>query len=185
MPETTSPLTPEEGRQALDLVRRSLEHHVVTGGRLTLAKPFTGGLAEHLGAFVTLRTSRGELRGCIGHMTSDQPLGELLSELAVSAGTRDPRFPPVRRHELEGLHYDISVLSPMQPTAPKDVKPGVHGLYVRRGSRSGVLLPQVATEWGWDRETFLAQTCRKAGLPEDAWRDPETEILTFIAQVIE
>jgi AmmeMemoRadiSam system protein A len=179
------PLSPEEGREALALVRRSLEHYLKTGGMLPHPEPFAGGLALHCGAFVTLRGGGGELRGCIGHMVSDRPLGELLIELAVAAGTRDPRFAPVRASELGGLRCEISVLTPMKPSSAEEVIPGRHGLYIRRGSASGVLLPQVATEQGWDRITFLSQTCRKAGLPENAWQDPDTDILTFTAQIIE
>jgi uncharacterized protein len=185
MSESDGPLTPQEGRQGLDLVRRSLDFHVTTGGMLKPDAPFTGGLAKPCGAFVTIHDNSGNLRGCIGHMTNDGPLGELLIELAVAAGTRDPRFAPVTRDELGNLRYEISVLSPLKPTAAEDVTPGIHGLYIRKGPHSGVLLPQVATERGWDRETFLQQTCHKAGLPPDAWQDPDTEILTFVAQIFE
>jgi AmmeMemoRadiSam system protein A len=179
------PLSPQEGREALALVRRSLEHHVKSGGMLRHPEPFEGGLAMHCGAFVTVRSLSGELRGCIGHMVSEQPLGELLIELAVAAGTRDPRFVPVTASELPELRYEISVLSPLEPMSAEEVIPGRHGLYIRRGNQSGVLLPQVATEQGWDRVTFLNQTCRKAGLPENAWQREGTDILTFIAQVFE
>jgi uncharacterized protein len=183
MTETPGPLNDEEGRQALKLARRSLEHFVREGRPLKLETPPGGGLALPCGAFVSLHTKDGALRGCIGHMIGDGPLWELLIELAVSAGTRDPRFAPVTAHELANLVYEVSVLSPMQRAKPDDVTPGVHGLYIRHGRHSGVLLPQVATQWGWDRQTFLTETCHKAGLPGDAWRDPATEIRTFTAQI--
>ncbi len=177
-------LTESEAREVLVLARSSLDHFVRAGRRLRPEQPFTGGLALPCGAFVSLHTKEGELRGCIGHMVGDGPLGDLILELAISAGTRDPRFPPVTAGELDDLVYEVSVLSPMVATDPAAVEVGRHGLYVRRGARSGVLLPQVAVEWGWDREMFLTQTCRKAGLSERAWREPGTEVLCFTAQVI-
>jgi AmmeMemoRadiSam system protein A len=183
MIELPAPLTDAEGREGLILARRSLESWVRDAVKLKLGKPFTGGLAEPCGAFVTLHTRDGNLRGCIGHMIGDGPVGELIIDLAISSGTRDPRFAPVDVPELPELVYEISVLSPMRRTRAEDVTPGVHGLHIRNSRRSGVLLPQVATEWGWDREEFLAETCAKAGLPEDAWKDPRTEISTFTAQI--
>lgn len=183
MTETQGPLTEEEGREALKLARRSLEHYVRTGDVLKLDSPPTGGLALPCGAFVSLHRRDGSLRGCIGHMIGDGPLWELLIELGVSAGTRDPRFNPVTEAELEDLVYEISVLSPMRRTKAEEVQPGVHGLYIRRGMNSGVLLPQVCVEWEWDRDTFLEHTCHKAGLPGDAWRDPNTQIMCFTAQI--
>ncbi len=184
MQQSTGPLSASERRDALLLVRSSLEHFIANGRMLTPAKPFTGGLALPCGAFVSLHTRAGDLRGCIGHMQNEGPLGDLLLELAVAAGTRDSRFPAVTKHELPELVYEVSVLTPMVPADPADVVPGVHGLYIRRGHRSGVLLPQVATEWGWDREEFLAHTCHKAGLAADAWKQPGTEVLSFTAQVV-
>ncbi|MBZ0135978.1 MAG: AmmeMemoRadiSam system protein A [Planctomycetes bacterium] len=183
MTETQTTLNSAEGREALNLARRSLEHFVRTGKRLKLEAKPTGGLQLPCGAFVSLHTLDGALRGCIGHMIGDGPLYELLIELGVSAGTRDPRFAPVTAAELDDLVYEISVLSPMRAATADAVIPGVHGLYIRRGQISGVLLPQVAVEWKWDREAFLEQTCHKAGLPGDAWRDPDTQIMTFTAQV--
>jgi AmmeMemoRadiSam system protein A len=182
MTESADPLTETEGREALSLARRSLESWVQSRARLK-ADAFTGGLALPCGAFVTLHTHAGKLRGCIGHMTGDGPVGELIIELGIAAGTQDPRFAPVTAAELPQLTYEVSVLSPMVVTPHADVTPGVHGLHIRCGHNAGVLLPQVATEWGWDREEFLAETCRKAGLGDDAWRQPGTEIRTFTAQV--
>jgi len=133
-------------------------------------------------AFVTLK--RGdELRGCVGVLSATKPLVHTVGEMALSAALSDPRFPPVAASELDDLTIEISVLSPPQPIRPEQIEVGVHGLVVVRGLNRGVLLPQVATENNWDRETFLAHTCLKAGLPEDAWRDPQTSILAFAAQV--
>jgi AmmeMemoRadiSam system protein A len=146
--------------------------------------PPAGVLAEKGGAFVTLRHG-GLLRGCIGLVEAIQPLWLTVRDMAVSASSRDPRFPPIREEELEGLDIEISVLSPLFPfEEPEDVNVGEHGLLIRKGHRSGLLLPQVAVEHGWDRETFLDQTCLKAGLPPGCWADRDTEILGFTAEVL-
>lgn len=134
------------------------------------------------GAFVTLRKN-GALRGCIGHFTGTGSLGRTVADMAVSAALKDPRFPPVRPGELREIDIDISVLSPMEQSSPEDVIPGTHGVYVRQGFRSGTLLPQVASEEGWDRVTLLDHTCLKAGLPPGAWRRGDAEIFTYTAEV--
>ncbi len=122
------------------------------------------------GAFVTLHVN-GELRGCIGHLEADQPLDAVVARCAVSACSADPRFPPVTGAELGAMDIEVSLLGPFEPIrGPEDVEVGRHGLVVESGFRRGLLLPQVATEWKWNAETFLAQTCRKAGLPLDAWK---------------
>ena len=142
-----------------------------------------GLFAVPCGAFVTLHEN-GSLRGCIGHIVARRPLLETIQEMAHAAAFRDPRFPPLQRRELDLIDLEISVLSPLERmTNPMDLVPGVHGLYLTRGSRSGVLLPQVATEQGWDRETFLNHTCLKAGLPENSWKDPDTILEVFTARV--
>jgi AmmeMemoRadiSam system protein A len=121
-------------------------------------------------AFVTL-TRAGQLRGCIGYVHPILPLAETVAECAAAAATGDPRFPAVTTRELPHLALEISVLSPLRPLPnPAEVEVGVHGLHISDGHRRGLLLPQVATEQGWDRETFLRQTCLKAGLSPDAWR---------------
>ena len=135
------------------------------------------------GAFVTLN-ERGRLRGCIGHVRGDVPLRQTDAEMAVQAALHDPRFPSVTKEEVESLEIEISVLSPL--TEVKDVSEivvGRDGLIIQEGARSGLLLPQVATEYGWDRETFLEHTCRKAGLPEGCWRREGVVILRFSAEV--
>ena len=183
MTEVRDSLSDEEGRKALGLARDSLESWVRNGRKLKHETVWTGSLGESYGAFVTIHRKDCSLRGCIGHMVGDGPLGELIIELGIAAGIHDPRFEPVVESELPDLEYEISVLSPMRRTTADQVKPGVHGLLVRNAGHSGVLLPQVAQEWGWGREEFLGETCRKAGLPMDAWKDPTTEIYTFTAQI--
>lgn len=143
-----------------------------------------GALALKSGAFVTLkRRADGELRGCVGLMRAERPLVETVVAMAVAAATEDGRFEPVTLEQLPGLAIEISALGPMRPIRPEDVEVGRHGLLISLGRRRGVLLPQVPLEQGWDRETFLAHTCWKAGLPEDAWRDPSAELLGFTATV--
>lgn len=140
-------------------------------------------LEQPSGAFVTLDIN-GRLRECIGHIVGRLPLAETVSRMATAAAFEDPRFPPLKPDELDRVTIEISVLGPLTPvTEPDDIRVGTHGLYIQRGGRSGLLLPQVATDHGWDRDEFLAATCRKAGLPSDAWRDPETRLQTFTAEV--
>ncbi|MEW5895021.1 MAG: AmmeMemoRadiSam system protein B [Candidatus Omnitrophota bacterium] len=136
------------------------------------------------GAFVTIH-KRGKLRGCIGNIIGQQPLFLTVRDMAVSASANDPRFNPVLPDELKDIDIEVSVLStPYRAKSPDEIQMGVHGVIVRRGWHQGVFLPQVATETGWDRETFLSQLCaHKAGLPPDAWRDPGTELNIFTATV--
>jgi uncharacterized protein len=147
-----------------------------------LPKPVSEKLEQPFGAFVTLK-KQGHLRGCIGHIVGDQPIRETIVRMARAAAFNDPRFPPVSKEELNDLSVEISILNPLVPCVAEDVVPGRHGLLVRMGPHSGLLLPQVAKEYGWDRETFLSQTCRKAGLPGNAWQQPDTEIYCFEAVV--
>lgn len=140
-------------------------------------------LAERYGAFVTLKRN-GELRGCIGNIVGTASLGETVAQMAKAAATADPRFPPLKPEELKGLELEISVLTPLEPVIdPNDIVVGRHGLFIVYGNNRGLLLPQVATEQGWDRETFLEQTCWKAGLPPGAWRNPGAQIYKFSAEV--
>jgi AmmeMemoRadiSam system protein A len=134
------------------------------------------------GVFVTIHC-RGELRGCLGTLDSGERVGTAVQRLAAEVCTSDYRFPPVRPAELRDLTVDISVLTPPQRVDdPNEVVVGRDGLIVQQGARKGLLLPQVAPEHGWDRETFLAQTCVKAGLPPGAWRHG-AEVLRFEAEV--
>jgi AmmeMemoRadiSam system protein A len=174
-------LSCEERGALLRVARASIAAHL-RGGRATLP-PSTPALAGHRGAFVTLRRADGELRGCVGMMRPESPLLETVARMSVAAATEDGRFEPVAEAELERLSIEISALSPLEPVRPEDVEVGRHGLLVGLGGRRGVLLPQVPGEQGWDRESFLVHTCRKAGLPDDAWTRPGVEILAFTAEV--
>jgi AmmeMemoRadiSam system protein A len=143
----------------------------------------TDALRAPCGAFVTLK-KEGALRGCIGHIAASKPLFETVREVAISAAFEDPRFPPLGREEWNATTIEISVLSPFEKiTDPGRIRVGTHGIMIRRGYRSGLLLPQVATEQGWDRDAFLTHTCFKAGLPADAWKSPECSIEIFSAIV--
>jgi AmmeMemoRadiSam system protein A len=133
---------------------------------------------------VTLRTRDGELRGCIGSIRAMHPLYQAVASSAVSAATRDPRFHPVTRGELDQLELEISVMGPIESVRRvDDIEVGRDGLIISRGRYTGLLLPQVASEYGWDRNTFLSQTCAKAGLPHDSWRSGECRIEKFAAEV--
>ena len=134
------------------------------------------------GAFVTLKRD-GALRGCIGHIAADQPLGEVVHRCALAAAFEDPRFPPLAADELAAVALEISVLSALHPTRPEDVVVGRDGLLLRADGRSGLLLPQVPVEHGWDRGAFLQHLCRKAGLKPDRWTAPGAELLRFTAVV--
>jgi len=143
------------------------------------------GLRQRCGAFVTLRCGT-ELRGCIGHVSADQPLAAVVARMTISAALEDPRFPPVAPEELPQIGIEISVLSELELLAdpePSRIRPGRDGVLVRRGWRQGLLLPQVATEQGWGADQLLAGVCRKAGLEADAWRDTDTELYVFQAEV--
>jgi AmmeMemoRadiSam system protein A len=139
-------------------------------------------LARSVGAFVTLHC-RGDLRGCIGHVEADEPLGRVIQRCAVAAGSADPRFSPVVVAELADIEIELSILSPLEPVSTlEDIEIGRHGLVVEHGWHRGLLLPQVAAEWKWDRAVFVAETCRKAGLPPDAW-EHGARIWRFEAEV--
>ncbi|HOX27188.1 MAG TPA: AmmeMemoRadiSam system protein B [Candidatus Krumholzibacteria bacterium] len=177
------PLDAGEQTSLLGFARRTVAQYLTTG-----TAPLARGLAPRLGAqqgaFVTLHDERGRLRGCIGHLAEDRPLGVVVGAMAIQAAVGDRRFTPVDAAELAGLRVEISVLSPLeQVSGPGDVRVGTDGVMIRKDGRQAVFLPQVAVEQGWDRDTLLAELCRKAGLPRDAWRRPGCEFLTFQAQV--
>jgi len=144
-------------------------------------------LEKPCGAFVSLHTVSGReraLRGCIGRMTANLPLIETVRLMAKEAAFGDPRFPPLKKDELERCHIEISALSPMSPCPDsRQVKVGVHGLYIKRGGRSGVLLPQVPVEQGWNLDEYLEYICIKAGLPPGSCDAPDTQLFTFTAIV--
>jgi AmmeMemoRadiSam system protein A len=171
-------LTPRQRAVLLALARRAIRERVrgVVSAAAIPADPF---LREPGAAFVTL-TKGGALRGCIGFVRPVHTLAETIRHCAEAAAVSDPRFPPVAADELCQLALEISVLSPVRRIDRLDeIEVGVHGLYVSQGGRHGLLLPQVATEYGWDRDTFLSHVCLKAGLPGDAWRHgAEIQIFT-------
>jgi AmmeMemoRadiSam system protein A len=142
-------------------------------------------LYKPCGAFVSLHTgAEHSLRGCIGRMTANLSLIETVRLMAREAAFGDPRFPPLKKEELSRTHIEISALSPMTPCPdPRKVKVGVHGLYLRRGGRSGVLLPQVPVEQGWNLDQYLDYICIKAGLPASSYEARDAELLTFTAIV--
>ena len=174
-------MTNEADRQLLLQLARDALTARVSGNSQPV--PLLAGVAARCGAaFVTLH-AHGELRGCIGHLDASEPLGAVIGRCAVAAGTTDPRFPGVTPAELPHIHIEISLLGPLEPVASlEEVEIGRHGLVAEMGWHRGLLLPQVATEWGWDREKFAAETCRKAGLASDAWKNGAT-LWKFTAEV--
>lgn len=176
---TTSEYSREERRILLQGAHRSIE--LALQGRSLDLTPPSEHLAEVRGAFSTLRV-QGRLRGCIGYVAATHPLYRTVAETAQAAAFDDPRFAPVTGVEVPLLNVEISVLSPLRPILPGEVVVGVHGLVIAKTGRRGLLLPQVPVEWGWDRETFLAQTCQKAGLPPDAWMQ-DADLQAFTAEV--
>jgi len=166
----------------LQLARESIERRLA-GEPPPLPQPRPGPLTQSRGAFVTL-TASGMLRGCIGHVTGIEPLWQSVRDNAVNAAFHDPRFPPLEAQELPAIEIEVSALTPLETvSSPEEVQVGEHGVMIERGPFRGLLLPQVATEYGWDRETFLDHTCQKAGLPTGCWRDPSTRIQIFSAEV--
>ncbi|MFO7849095.1 MAG: AmmeMemoRadiSam system protein A [Spirochaetia bacterium] len=173
-------LTTKEKRLLLHIARESISAELEER-RGHFPAP-TKTLKTVCGAFVTLHRE-GQLRGCIGHITGVKPLYEGVKELALSSAFRDPRFPPLQKEELNRVDIEISVLTPPEKASPEDVEVGTHGILLQAGPRSGVLLPQVPIEQGWDRLEFLDNTCRKAGLPAGCWKDENTELQIFSAIV--
>ncbi len=170
----------DERRLLLQIAREAIRSHVLDR---EVPPPLQSGVAARRGgAFVSLRVN-GDLRGCIGHIEADDLVGHVVSRCAVAAASTDPRFQPLAYAELESVSIELSLLGPLERIGgPLDVIVGRHGLVVERGWQRGLLLPQVATEWRWNAEVFLAQTCRKAGLPHDAWKTGAT-VWRFEAEV--
>ncbi|MDP2981083.1 MAG: AmmeMemoRadiSam system protein B, partial [Candidatus Omnitrophota bacterium] len=171
-------LNKEEKQKILEVARLSIIE-AVTGERQFLPNVTEDRLKENCGAFVTIKEN-GQLRGCIGYIQAVKPLYETVKDVAKSAAVNDYRFNPVTKDELDKLDLEISVLTPLKKIKDiSEIEVGKHGLYMKKGFNSGLLLPQVASEYNWDKETFLKETCRKAGLSHDAWKDKSTEIYTF------
>jgi AmmeMemoRadiSam system protein B/AmmeMemoRadiSam system protein A len=175
-------LSAGDRQKLIKIARRSIAAKV-TGKKVPLFTPPEASLTEKRGAFVTLQ-DEGKPRGCIGYVQPVAPLYLTVQDAALAAATADDRFVPVREEELKELTIELSVLSRLRRIkAATEVQPGRDGLYIIKGENSGVLLPQVAVEQGWDTEEFLKQVCLKAGLPEDAWQDQEAQLYRFSAEV--
>lgn len=174
-------LNHDEKVELLGIARRSIEAKILGEPAPELSTD-SDLLKEKMGAFVTI-TEGGQLRGCIGHIRGTEPLYSTVSKMAVAAATEDPRFPQLRPEELDKIELEISVLTPFRKIASiGEIEVGRDGIYIEKGYNHGLLLPQVATEYGWDRDRFLEHTCRKAGLPNEAWQEG-ADIYIFSAQV--
>ncbi|MFW9994612.1 MAG: TIGR00296 family protein [Candidatus Odinarchaeota archaeon] len=181
----------EDDRKLVKFARKAIEVYLEENKVII---PSEGNLpdftSEKSGVFTTLKKN-GELRGCIGFPEPVYPLGKAIADSAISAATRDPRFHTVTREELDSLELELTILTPPEKMAankPEEyldqIEIGRDGLIVNRGVYRGLLLPQVPVEWNWDKKTFLAHTCQKAGLPPDAWKQPGTEIYKFQGRII-
>jgi AmmeMemoRadiSam system protein B/AmmeMemoRadiSam system protein A len=176
-------LSEAEKQELLGIARKSVETAVRDRKLYQYPSAPFESLMQERGAFVTLK-KKGQLRGCIGYISAIAPLCLTVRDVAVAAALQDRRFPPVGAKELADLEYEISVLSPLHRVLDiKGIRVGVHGLVVKKGAQEGLLLPQVAPEQGWDRMTFLQQTCLKAGLPPSTWQDPDADLFSFTALV--
>jgi AmmeMemoRadiSam system protein A len=175
-------LTESEKKFLLRVARTAIED-AVTGTSSAEAERIPPACLRHSGAFVTIHKA-GELRGCIGYIEPVKPMVETVREVAEKAALEDYRFQQVAAEEVSQLEIEISVMSPLESmNDPSEIQVGVHGLVIELGPARGLLLPQVATEHGWDRETFLSQTSRKAGLPMNAWKHPDAKIFIFSAEI--
>ncbi len=183
----------EWGDFLVRLARRAIEEYVRNGRTVKPPEDTPPELWEKMGVFVTLNRRHAPpqmaLRGCIGFPLPIYPLVEATIKAAIYAAVDDPRFPPVREGELDDLVIEVSVLTPPEliegppEERPRKIKVGRDGLIIEKGIYSGLLLPQVPIEWGWDEEEFLAQTCWKAGLPPDCWLDEDTKVYRFTAEI--
>lgn len=174
-------LNEQQQKTLIKLARDTISLYVKNGRRITFNSTEQE-LQAKCGAFVTLKID-GDLRGCIGFITSPRPLYETIIDVAIAAATEDPRFPPLQKNELDIINIEISVLSPLRKIDDiKEIEVGKHGLIISKGFHRGLLLPQVATENNWDKITFLRHTCLKAGLPTNAWQEDAT-IEIFSAQI--
>ncbi|RLG19942.1 TIGR00296 family protein [Candidatus Micrarchaeota archaeon] len=182
----------EEGKYLVQLARKSIEYFL-TNQTIIDASDAPESLKQKQGAFVTLQTYPEKiLRGCIGYVIAAKPLAQTVAECAVQAAVGDPRFPHVKKEELPGLVIEVSVLTPMMKLEAEEpelyakaIEVGRDGLMIEDGYYSGLLLPQVAAEKGWNEEEFLAQTCVKAGMPPNAWKSKRASVYRFEAQLFD
>ena len=178
-------LTDSDGERLVRMARTVVTEFLKNRNKMKLDSEFKDAFSANAGVFVTLN-HQSNLRGCIGYVLPDKKLYNALEDAAIAAATEDPRFPPVTYEELDQITFEVTVLTPPQEievTDPKEypskIKVGRDGLIVKSGFNSGLLLPQVSTEYGWNEEEFLGHTCEKAGLPKDKWKDKDTKILKF------
>lgn len=182
MHQRSDPLLSEEDRRTLLALARRAILESVSSSSFPDQLWAAGRLAEPRGAFVTLRRN-GKVRGCIGQPDAAHGLGEIVVQCAITAALRDPRFRALRAEETDDLEIEISVLSELYPVRPEEIELGIHGIVVTSGGSRGLLLPQVARERNWSITHLLEATCRKAGLAAGAWREPETKLFAFTAEV--
>jgi len=176
-------LTDSEKIILLDTARKVIASNL--GVKINQYKNPTATLLKACGAFVTLH-KKGMLKGCIGYVVAVNPLIETVKEVSLSSAFKDPRFPPVKEDELKDIELEISVLSPLRKINNiEEIQVGKHGIMIKRGFASGLLLPQVATDHNWNRETFLTHTCYKAGLAGDCWKMADTQIQVFSAIIFD
>ncbi len=180
----------EEGEFLVRLARNAVEAFINSGIRIRPPQNTPPSLFEKRGVFVTINTFPSEaLRGCIGFPEPILPIVEATIDAALSAAFKDPRFPPLSPYELGSVVFEVTALTKPQPIVappeklPEHIKVGRDGLIVRCGLAGGLLLPQVPVEWGWDEREFLSQTCIKAGLPPECWKDPECQFFKFQGQI--
>jgi hypothetical protein len=180
-----SNLSDSDGEKLVKTARAVVTEFLKTKNKMKLDKDFEESFSSNAGVFVTLN-HKSNLRGCIGYALPDKKLYNALQEAAISAATEDPRFPSVAFEELDQITFEVSILTPPQEIEvsdpqeyPSKVKVGRDGLIVKSGFNSGLLLPQVPKEYGWNEEEFLGHTCEKAGLPKEQWKEKDTKILKF------
>lgn len=175
-------LSDEEKEELMKIAKETI-HCAVKGEKIPDFAIKNELLKENRGAFVTI-TKEGDLRGCIGYSFPVDSLYKVVSEVAQSAALHDPRFPPLTEEELNDIEIEISVLTPLEEVKDvSEIEVGKHGLLIEKYGYKGLLLPQVAAEYNWDREKFLEQTCYKAGLDRNAWKEPDTVIKKFSAEI--
>ena len=175
------PLSNDDWLALVEIARRSISTAILES-RLPDLPSYSLVLSEHRGAFVSLYHD-GKLRGCVGQVENPGPLAEVVAQAAINAALYDSRFPSVTAAEIPNLEIEISVLSPLERIQAEAIVVGQHGLLVVRERCRGILLPQVAVERQWSSERLLEETCVKAGLARDAWRDPATELYGFTAEI--
>jgi len=180
-----SNLSDSDGEKLVKTAREVVTEFLKTKNKMMLDKDFEEAFSSNAGVFVTLN-HQSNLRGCIGYPLPDKKLYNALLEAAISAATEDPRFPSVAFEELDKITFEVSILTPPQEIEvsdpqeyPSKIKVGRDGLIVKSGFNSGLLLPQVPKEYGWNEEEFLGHTCEKAGLPKEQWKEKDTKILKF------